>query len=1112
MGKYFLELSGDTSPQSLRQINAYFRAHGIAAELPELRNAGDKRLVYFEASDRAEFERIQRDLFKMAPPSSTDQKKTQDSPTITQSDLVNDKGLYGKAYQAVGPGKPIMAQVDGFNVTSGGFIQFDQFPNKPNNLTGWKIHLSVDPRDVTRATEIIADIYRSHHAKIFKVTNPKNTIGFANPADSQAGKMFTLYDTGEKNWPEIMREIEARFKAQGIKPSHPVGEDVHVKGSQYAYRRNDLNPHAPAGSEESYVPASEARKINPHQPHNPYNIHDPLEHVDLSQPHLRPDAGKKAQNDPTAKSFGKGWFSAGRAAAQIVTHAAKNASSAVAGAASRIVPEGKNYKQEPRIPSWDEIVVGQHFSTASGNEFTAKRSSIVENGKQIAGYEVGQPGKVTSRSDIAGVQYREMRRTGDHVFIPDSALPDDVKLKAQKAYEYEHRSGSEEINHGASTHGPQAKAPAGHDVWVAAGSREDALNLQESLRVAGVQTSRGKFHDSNKYHVILPGDVAHIGPEGHAIIQTGDRTFRVGGEAIYQPAEPRHQPQQQAQGRPEPSQAARDAQANQAREPQKPTAAPGQGEKAPANAESHHVAQPGQEQRPDMSAAQERQRQQRAEVERQRQMRMQQPPLNAGGAAAQQQQQPQFQAKPGVIPPPAAAPVSGTGNGAAPPGSGNNAAPPQQPPSSQPSGAQNTPPAETKAASVASTTPPQPQQPELQTKTPVPPVAPAVGAGNNNAAPAATAPQQSAGAGNTPPTQAANTQPPQQPQQQQGAEKAPVQPVDSAKGGAPVEAGRGKLSPVIETVKTGAKAQVGAAVVGAVIAGAESLAKGEGAKEAAIKMGKSLPGVEPVNQLIQGNYGAAAEGAAATVVPGASHIIEGGKEAADKAAKGDYTGAAKAAGKGAAAGATVAGGMMAGAAYGAAVGSIVPGVGTVVGGAVGAYFGAKAAEAVVDAAKAGPTNSGGGGRGRPGTPYANSGTAYRTRMAEEAKKAEAKKEEAKKVEEAQKEEAAKAQAAQATPPANPAPTGQTPQQQAQQTPPPAVAPAASQPPTAAANPRAAALAAVRGQQAANTPPVVQTPPPAQKPAAPAAAAARPTPPPPPQAVAQRQKPPAMVVS
>jgi hypothetical protein len=167
---------------------------------------------------------------------------------------------------------------DFFGNEKGEFVQLQHHNFDPSAVTGWKIHLSVDPRDIAQATSILYGIYEKFGAVVFKVTDPEKAKKYNDPKISaqQAGKIFTLYDAGEKNWLRIIQAIENEFRQAAIRPGQPVVEDIRTEGSEYIYRRND---HSPDGE---YVSAEKAAQINPRNPANPYNYPDPLRGLQLS--------------------------------------------------------------------------------------------------------------------------------------------------------------------------------------------------------------------------------------------------------------------------------------------------------------------------------------------------------------------------------------------------------------------------------------------------------------------------------------------------------------------------------------------------------------------------------------------------------------------------------------------------------------------------------------------------------------------------------------------------------------------------------------------------------------------------------------------------------------
>jgi hypothetical protein len=204
------------------------------------------------------------------------------------------KGVYDKLYAEIL--RKGYAEAEGFGChRRNGFIFFENTSIKPAPQTGWKFHLSIAPGDVQAATDIVTDVCKKYGARSFKVTDPDTTRMFANPiaAGGQAGKVFTLYDQGEKNWPQMMREIERRFQEAHIKPGLPVAGDARVPGSHYAFRRNDLGPNG------AYVAASEAKQINPANPANPYNKRDPLAGFAITPENATSPTPEKAQANAT---------------------------------------------------------------------------------------------------------------------------------------------------------------------------------------------------------------------------------------------------------------------------------------------------------------------------------------------------------------------------------------------------------------------------------------------------------------------------------------------------------------------------------------------------------------------------------------------------------------------------------------------------------------------------------------------------------------------------------------------------------------------------------------------------------------------------------------------
>ncbi|HVY12570.1 MAG TPA: hypothetical protein VHB73_03285 [Alphaproteobacteria bacterium] len=150
------------------------------------------------------------------------------------------------------------------------FLQFDNGAAVRGELSGWKFHLTVQPADVPRATQIIGDIYQKYGLSTFKVATETAQRIFSQRDEGQAGKMFTLYDTGEGNqkWLSALQEIEARFNQENIHSCHPVQGDRALPGSRYAYYRYDGG--------RNYISAHETEMLPPEQRYNPHRLQDPF--------------------------------------------------------------------------------------------------------------------------------------------------------------------------------------------------------------------------------------------------------------------------------------------------------------------------------------------------------------------------------------------------------------------------------------------------------------------------------------------------------------------------------------------------------------------------------------------------------------------------------------------------------------------------------------------------------------------------------------------------------------------------------------------------------------------------------------------------------------------
>lgn len=107
------------------------------------------------------------------------------------------------------------------------------------NLTGFKIHISVDAADVDRASNIIGMCVEKSQLGSFKIVAPNSLQKFSNPNETQAGKIFTCYIDQDKmnpqEWNQFVNNVEYYLRKEVIKqgPSLIMGGDQLIKGSQY---------------------------------------------------------------------------------------------------------------------------------------------------------------------------------------------------------------------------------------------------------------------------------------------------------------------------------------------------------------------------------------------------------------------------------------------------------------------------------------------------------------------------------------------------------------------------------------------------------------------------------------------------------------------------------------------------------------------------------------------------------------------------------------------------------------------------------------------------------------------------------------------------------------
>ncbi|HBR69346.1 MAG TPA: hypothetical protein DEA55_08240 [Rhodospirillaceae bacterium] len=192
-----------------------------------------------------------------------------------------------------------------------GYIAFDEngFINlkHPNSKAmkqisddGWKFHLSIDPRALPRAWDIVSGIVMKNGVRAAKVTTPRIEENFNTLGNPQAGKQITIYGAGNVSWADLMREIEIALRENGIPyGSKNIKGDRMVPGSNYIGYRNEKafsniqsarDPHyVGMHGKPNYLSADEVRDliqrgiVPSDMAHNPCQQPDSLKNIDFSK-------------------------------------------------------------------------------------------------------------------------------------------------------------------------------------------------------------------------------------------------------------------------------------------------------------------------------------------------------------------------------------------------------------------------------------------------------------------------------------------------------------------------------------------------------------------------------------------------------------------------------------------------------------------------------------------------------------------------------------------------------------------------------------------------------------------------------------------------------------
>ena len=145
-------------------------------------------------------------------------------------------------------------------------------------LSGWKLHVSVANENVANSWDTLLPVFEKHDLAA-KVATPQTAKNFSSPESPQKGKMITVYFTYQKEHASIVEEIEETLGKSGIDKGEAVLGDRQVEGSNYIFYRNDRS------ADGQYIGADSAKSKG--LEHNPENASDPLKDVVVGTPENR---------------------------------------------------------------------------------------------------------------------------------------------------------------------------------------------------------------------------------------------------------------------------------------------------------------------------------------------------------------------------------------------------------------------------------------------------------------------------------------------------------------------------------------------------------------------------------------------------------------------------------------------------------------------------------------------------------------------------------------------------------------------------------------------------------------------------------------------------------
>lgn len=177
------------------------------------------------------------------------------------------------------------------NKENEGASKFDKrslFAHKKQE-TGWKLHLSVDPTQVSLAWTLIYPILMENEvsAKILS-----HEILMKKSTEEVSNKQITFYEFKNKHlnsgeWSSMLQQIEDKLRQHGIGPSSLPSADKQIPNSVYFSYRNDTDPTGKyiSGSGANNYVFLHGSKDPQLVPYNLIKAQDPFKEVSL-KPYL----------------------------------------------------------------------------------------------------------------------------------------------------------------------------------------------------------------------------------------------------------------------------------------------------------------------------------------------------------------------------------------------------------------------------------------------------------------------------------------------------------------------------------------------------------------------------------------------------------------------------------------------------------------------------------------------------------------------------------------------------------------------------------------------------------------------------------------------------------